>query len=170
MKHLYTKIRKLSDKLKGTYGITVGTDHPQCSEPSHLIIEGVNWNRRQIQNCASIYQRKLWTVSSALIVSKRPFSFIKGSRCSAPIDYLLRNQCEVHLSDEDSDKSYGPQFIWPAFYWSILHCKDIPNHYSSEFIWNFFPLECREWWFDDIVLQFMAHYNSVFVFNSGHRN
>ena len=77
---------------------------------------------------------KICTVSSALIISRRPFAFIKGSRSSDPIDYLLCNQCEVHLSDKDTDKENGPQFIWPDFYWSILHCRDIRNHYSSEFI------------------------------------
>ena len=76
----------------------------------------------------------LCTVRSALIISRRPFVFIKGSRSSYPVDYLLCNQCEVHLSDEDSDKANGPQFICPDFYWSILHCKDIHNNYSSEFI------------------------------------
>ena len=69
----------------------------------------------------------------------------------------------VHLSDKDSDKSNGSQFIWPNFYWSILHCKDILNNYSSELIWKFFLLEWREWWFDDIILQFMAYYNSISI-------
>ena len=77
---------------------------------------------------------KLCTVSSDLIISRRPFAFIKGSRSSDPIDYLLCNQFEVHLSDEDSDKANGPQFIWPYFYWGILHCKGIRNNSSSEFI------------------------------------
>ena len=81
---------------------------------------------------------KLCTVRIALIISMRPFAFIKGSRSSDPIDYLLCNQCEVHLSDEDTDKANGPQFIWSDFYWSILHCKDIRNHHSSDFIWKFF--------------------------------
>ena len=31
LKCLNTKIRKISDKLKDTYGITVGTDHLQCA-------------------------------------------------------------------------------------------------------------------------------------------
>ena len=34
LSRLSTKICKLSDKLKDTYGITAGTDHPQCAEPS----------------------------------------------------------------------------------------------------------------------------------------
>ena len=79
------------------------------------------------------------------------------------IDYLLCNQCEVHLSDEDTDKENGPQFIWPDFYWSILCCEDIHNNYSSEFIWEIFPLEWREWWFDEIVLQFPEYYNSISI-------
>ena len=103
------------------------------------------------------------TVSSALIISRRPFAFIRGSRSSDTIDYLLCNQCEVHLSYEDTDKANGPQFIWPAFYWSIMHCKDIHNHYSYEFIWKIVPLGWREWWFDKIVLQFMAYYNSISI-------
>ena len=32
-----------------------------------------------------------------------------------PIHYLLCNQCEVHLSEEDTDKENGPQFSWPDF-------------------------------------------------------
>ena len=81
---------------------------------------------------------KLCNARSASIITRRPFAFIKGSRSSDPIDYLLCNQFEVHLSDEDSDKANGPQSIWPYFYWSIIHCKDICNHYSSGFIWELF--------------------------------
>ena len=98
-----------------------------------------------------------------MIISWRPFEFIKGYISRDPIDYLLCNQCEVHLSDEDSDKENGPQFIWPYFYWSMLHYKDIRNHYSSEFIWKIVPLEWREWLFDDIVLKFPAYYNSISI-------
>ena len=60
-------------------------------------------------------------------------------------------------------KANGPQFIWPDFYWSILRCEDIHNNYSSEFICKIVPLEWHEWWFDDIVLQFPAYYNSIFI-------
>ena len=100
---------------------------------------------------------KLCTVSSALIISRRLFAFIKGSRYSDTIYYLLCNKCDVHLSDKDTDEANGPQCIWPYFYWSILRCKDIHNHYSSEFVWKIVPLEWREWWFDDILLQFTAY-------------
>ena len=106
---------------------------------------------------------KLCIVSSALIISRRPFSFIKGSRSSDTINHLICNQCEVHLSDKYTNKSNGPQFIWPGFYLIILHCRDIYNHYSSEFIWKIVPLIWREWWFDYIVLQFPAYYNSILI-------
>ena len=96
-----------------------------------------------------------------MIISRRPFSLIKGSRSSDPIDHLLCNQCEVHLSDEDNDKENEPKFIWPYIYWIIIRCKDICNNSSSEFIWKIVPLEWSEWWFDDIVLQFTAYYNSI---------
>ena len=134
LKCLNTKIRKLSDKLKDTYGINVGTNHPQYSEPSDPIIKCADYNRTPIQNCTSIYETKLCKIRSALIISRRPFEFIKVSRSSDPIDDLLCNKCEVHLSDKDSDKSNGHQFILPYFYWSILICKDIHNYYSPEFI------------------------------------
>ena len=142
---LNTEIRKLSDKLKDTYGITVGTDHPQFAETSDPIIKCANYNRRTIQNCTSIYQIKLFTVISILIISRRPFAFIKEYISSDPIDYLLCNKFEVHLSDKDSDKANRPQFIWTDFYWSILHCKDTHNNSSSEFIWKIVPLKWREW-------------------------
>ena len=87
---------------------------------------------------------KFCSISSALVISGGPFTLIKGSIYVYPIDYLLFNQCEVHLSGGDSDKADGLQFIWPYFYWSIIHCKDIRNNYSSEFIWKFFPLEWHE--------------------------
>ena len=106
---------------------------------------------------------KLCNFSSALIIIRRPFSFTKGSRSIDTIDYLFWNECEVHLSDEESDKANGPQFIWPAFYWSILHCRDIRNNYSSEFIWKIAPLEWREWWFDEIVIQFPTYYKSISI-------
>ena len=41
--------------------------------------------------------------------------------------------------------------------------RDICNHYSSEFIWKIVPLIWREWWFDYIVLQFPAYYNSISI-------
>ena len=148
LSRLNTKIRKLSDKLKGTYEIIVGINHPQCAEPPNTIIKCVNFNIRRIQNCTSVYQMKLWTVRSALIISRRSFEFIKGSISSDKIDYLIYYQFELHLIDEDTDKANGPQFIWPYFYWSIIRCKDICNHSSSEFIWKIVPLEWREWWFD----------------------
>ena len=156
-----TKTRKFSDKLKGIYGINVGKHHQQCAEPPYPIIKFANCNIRPIQSCTSVYQMKLCTVSSSLIISRRPFSFIKVSRYSDTIDYLLCIQLEVHLSEEDSDKANGPQFIWPYFYRGILHYKDIHNNYSSEFIWKIVPLKWREWWFHDIVIQFPEYYNSI---------
>ena len=38
LKRFNTKIRKLSDKLKVTYVIPVGTDHPKCAEPPNPIV------------------------------------------------------------------------------------------------------------------------------------
>ena len=38
---LNTKIRKLSHRLKGMYGITVGTDHPQYAESPDPIIVAI---------------------------------------------------------------------------------------------------------------------------------
>ena len=87
---------------------------------------------------------QLYTVSSALIIGRLPFESIKGSRSSYPIDYLIYNQCKVNLSDKDTDKANGRKVIWPDFYWSILRCEDIRNHFSSEFIWKNVPLEWRE--------------------------
>ena len=103
-----TKTRNLFDKLKDTYVITVSTDHTQCSEPPDTIITCANCNRITIQNFTSVYQMKLCTVISALIISRRPFTFIKVYRSSDQIDYLVCNQCEVHLSDKDTDKENGP--------------------------------------------------------------
>ena len=134
---LNTKTRKISNKLKDTYGITVGTDLPKCAEPPDPIVKCANFNIRPIQNRTLVYQMQLCIVRSALIIGRRPFVFIKGSKYSDPIDYLLCNRCEVHLSDKYTDKENGPQFIWPGFYRILLCYKDIHNHYSSEFIWNF---------------------------------
>ena len=50
LKCLNTKIQKLYDKLKDAYGITVGTDHPQCAEPPDPIVKCENCNRRPIQD------------------------------------------------------------------------------------------------------------------------
>ena len=134
MNRLNTKIRKLSDKLNGMSVITVGTNHLQCAEPTDTIIKCANCNRIPIQNCTSVYQMKLFNVFSDLIISRRPFSFIKGYIYIDPIDYLLCKKFEVHFSNEETDKANGPQFIWTDFYWSIIRCKDIRNHYSSGFI------------------------------------
>ena len=162
MKSLNAKLRNISDKLKYMYGITVGTNHSQCTEPPYPIIKCLNFNRRPIQNCILFYQMKLCTVSIAFIVSRRPVAFIKRSRSSDPIDYLLCNQCEVHFSDKDTDKSNGPQFIWPdcfgVFYTEITSATIILLS-----LFGIFPLEWREWWFDGIVLQFPAYYNSISI-------
>ena len=106
---------------------------------------------------------KLCTIRTALTISRKPFSFVKGSKASDPIDYLLCNQCKVHFSDEYTDKANGPQYIWPGFHWSILQCKDIHNYCSSEFIWVFSPLGWREWCFDDDLFQFLVYYNSISI-------
>ena len=50
LSRLKTRIRKLSDKFKDTYGITVVTDHLQCAETSDPIIKFANYNRRPIKN------------------------------------------------------------------------------------------------------------------------
>ena len=89
LKYMNTKIRKLSDYLKDTYEITVGTDNLQCAEPPDPIVKCANCNRRPIQNCTSVYQMELYTISSNLIIGRRPFSFIKGYIYSDPISYLL---------------------------------------------------------------------------------
>ena len=131
--------------------------------PSDIFIKCANFNRRPIQNCTSVYTMKLCTVSSDFIIIRRPFALIKVTISSDPIDCLLCNQREVHLSDEDMDKANGPQLIWPDFYWSILRCKNISNHSYSKFIWKIVPLGWREWSFYDIVLQFLAYYKSIFI-------
>ena len=88
---LRTKIRKIYDKFKYMYGITVVTYHPKCDENFDTIIKFANYNRSPIKNCTSTYQMKLCTVSSAFIISRRPFTFIKVYRSSDPIEYLLCN-------------------------------------------------------------------------------
>ena len=108
LKLLNTKTRKLSDNLKDMYGITVGTDHLQSSESPNPVIKFTNCNIIQIQIFTSVYQMKLYTVISALNISRRPFAFIKVSISSDPIDYLLCNQFQVHLSDKDTGKAKGP--------------------------------------------------------------
>ena len=89
------------------------------------ILKCANFNRRQITNCTSVYQMQLCTFSSALIIGRRPFAFIKVSIYSDTIDYLLCNQYRVHLSEKDTNKENGAQFIWSYFYCSILRYKDI---------------------------------------------
>ena len=119
--------------------LLLGTDLPQCAEPPDPIVKGENCNRKPIQKVTSVYQMQLCTVSSALIIVRIPFAPIKGCRYIDPMDYLLCNKCEVHLSDENTNKANGPTFIWPYFYWIILSCEDIHNHYSYEFIWKIVP-------------------------------
>ena len=87
---------------------------------------------------------KLCTVISAFVISRRSFSSIKGYISSDTIDHLLCNQCEIHFSDKDIDKSNEPQFIWSTFYLIILHLKDIRNHYHSVFILEIVTLEWHE--------------------------
>ena len=89
LSRLRTKIRKIYDKFKYTYGITVGTYHPKCDETFDPIIKFANYNRSPIKNCTLIFQMKLCTVRSAFIISRRPFTFIKVYISSEPIDYLL---------------------------------------------------------------------------------
>ena len=141
LSHLNTKMQNFSDKVKNTYGITVGTDPLQCDESPNTIVKCANYNRRPIQNFTSVYQIKLCTVRIVLIISRITFACIKVSRSSDPIYYLLYNQCEVHFSEAYTDKANGPQFIWPDFCWSSICYKDIRNHYSYEFIWKIVPLE-----------------------------
>ena len=133
-----TNIRKLSDKLKDNYGINVGTDLLQCVELPDAIVQCKNYNRKPIKNYTSVYQIQLYTISSALIVGRRPFESTKVSISNDPNEYLLCKQCGVNLSEKNIDKANGLQFIRPDLFWCIPCCKDIRNHYSSEFVWDFF--------------------------------
>ena len=103
---------------------------------------------------------QLRTISSALVMGRRKFSFIFGTRSIDPIDYLLCNQIEVHFSDDDTNKANGLKFIRTDFYRSIIRFDDIRKYSSSECIWKYFPLEWRDWWFDDIIFQFSTYYLS----------
>ena len=111
LKHLNTKIRKISDKLKETCGITFGTTHMKCAKPPDTNVKCANSNRIPIQNFAPVYQMQLRTVSIDLIIGGRTFAFVRGTRSSDPIEYLLCNHCELNLSEEDTYKVNGPQFI-----------------------------------------------------------
>ena len=122
-----------------------------------IIIKCADCNSRPIQNCTSNHQMKLCTVNSVLIISRRSFVPIKWYRSSDPVNFLLCNHCEVQLSDKDTNKAYGPQFIWSYLYWNIIRYKDIRNHYSYKFIWKIVPLDWHEWCYDDIVLQFLEY-------------
>ena len=44
-----------------------------------------------------------------------------------------------------------------------MYYKDILNSYFSKFIYKTFPLEWREWWFNEIVLQFSAYHSSILI-------
>ena len=123
LKSLNNKIRNLSDHLKDINGITVITDHPQCAEPPDTMVKFENCNRIPIQNCTSVYQIKICTARSALIIGRISFISIKGSIYSDTIDYLLCHQCAVHLSDEDTDKEKGIQFIYIYFIGVLYDAK-----------------------------------------------
>ena len=45
----------------------------------------------------------------------------------------------------------------------ILRFEEIYNHCYSEIICKIVPLGWREWWFDEVVLQFPAYYNSLSI-------
>ena len=106
---------------------------------------------------------RLCTFSSDLVIGRMTLEFIKETSSSDPIDCLLCKICAVHFSDKETDKAYGPQFIWLEFYCIILQCEDIHKYYYSEFIWEIFLLEWRKWWFDDIVFQFPTYYNTISI-------
>ena len=73
LSRLNTKIRKLSNNLKDTYGITVGTNHLKCAEPPDPIVKCADCNRRPILHFTSVYQMQLCTGISYFIVVRRPF-------------------------------------------------------------------------------------------------
>ena len=107
---------KLSDNFNNTYGITIGTNHLQCAEPPDPIVKCANFNRRPIIIFVSVYQMQLCTVSSAFIIGGIPFAFIKGSRYSDPIDYLICINVKYILVAKilikQMSRNLSDQFFW----------------------------------------------------------
>ena len=83
----------------------------------------------------------LCNISSALIISRRLFAFIKGYRTSDIIDHLLYNQCEVHLSDKDTDKKIDRNLSGQLFI-GVLYTVETPaiiillRLFGKLFLWN----------------------------------
>jgi hypothetical protein len=159
---LNTNIRKFSETLKNTYGMTVDVYQVPVDEPNAtpVIVKCANCNRRPILNCTFDYQLNLHTVNSGVIIGRRAFSFLSGTRSDHSIDYSLCQQCTIHLTNDDKDIANKPDAIWPAFYWSILRSNEIHKYYDSNFIWRIIPLVWRKWWYDEIKLQFPSYYDN----------
>ena len=149
--------------------VDVGADSnlTQCatSTTSDGIVKCANCNRRPIENCTLDYQLNLREVSSYMINGRRNFAFLKGTRSSDQIDYLICEQCTLHLTEIDADKGNEPKVIWPAFYWSILCSGEIHKKYNSNFIWRIIPLVWRSWWYKEIKEQFPTYYDQSISFS-----
>ena len=129
------------------------------------IVKCANCNRRPIENCTSDYKLNLREVSSSVIIGRRNFAFLNGSRSSDPIDYLICEQCTVHLTEKDAHKGNASKATWPSFYWSILRSTEIHKKYSSSFIWRIVPLVWRSWWYEEIKEQFPTYYDQSITFS-----
>jgi hypothetical protein len=142
---------------------------PQCttSTTSDVIVKCANCNRRPIENCASDYKLNLREVSSSVIIGRRNFAFLNRTQSSDPIDYLICEQCSLHLTEKDADKGNASKVIWPGFHWSILRSAEIHKKYNSSFIWRIVPLVWRSWWYEEIKEQFPTEPASLFIDRTG---
>ncbi len=81
------------------------------STTSDIIVKCANCNRRPIENSTSDYELNLHEDSSSMIIGRRNFAFLKGTRSSDPIDHLICEQCTLHLTEKDADKGNEPKVI-----------------------------------------------------------
>ena len=128
---------------------------PKCS----------NCNRRSIVGSTQDYQLNLCTVNSNSVIGRRSYVFIQSTRqADNPIEYELCRQCFTHLTDDDTKIANEPSAIWPAFYWYILSSNCVHDSYSASYIWKFVPFGWRQWWFEEIRLQYPTYYQHISLF------
>ena len=97
-----------------------------------------NCNRRLIQNSTSVYQMKLCTVSIALIISTRPFVFIKGKYIGIQLIIYYAINVKYILVTKIPINQMGRNLFGLLSIGVFYTEKNMHNNYSSGLMGIFF--------------------------------
>ena len=73
---------------------------------------------------------------------------------------MICQQCKTYIKNEEEEKKIINN-TWPGFIWHILSSSSIHKLYENYFIWKLIPLQWREWWYDEVIYQFLTYFGNI---------